>query len=154
MNCRCRLARKLRWAPRRRLNRFLVAFVLVALLPLLACVGGGCPFTHASAVTFSPATSCLSAIVKSSDQNCVTPSLSVTNACTEPLVIEGTIQSLGYPADASEEGDVDLSAPSDIVVDAGKTQSFAYAGGPVPGTISISAKLGSEALTISFTTSR
>ena len=138
-----------------RLGRLLVVFALAVSLPAFAgCHGGGCPFTHASAVTFSPATSCLSAVVEPTDQNCVNPVVSLTNSCTEPLVIEGTIESLGYPADASLEADVDPSAPSDIVVDAGKTRSFEYAGGPVPGTITISAKLGSEALTISFTTSQ
>jgi hypothetical protein len=117
-------------------------------------LGGGCPWTEVSPVTVQPATSCLTITVENpngggSFGGCVSPDLSITNACADALVLDGSNLRLlgpnGLPVE-QDAGSVSIAAGSTGVVDVDLTSST--------GAQSVKGTLGAQPVTLSFTTQR
>jgi len=137
---------------KQRIARAALGLAVGSLAGTAGCVGGGCPWTHASAVTVEPATSCLSAEVLNASGNgpggCVSPSLQVTNACSEAVTVPGVLLLVEGDGGFTTSGESDAT----VTIDPGTTASFEIAR-PASDTVSVSASLGSQPVAFDFTVS-
>jgi hypothetical protein len=133
------------------------AVMVTPVVSLMCFVGGcgGCPWTHASGVTITPSESCLSAHVLNAAPGddelggCVVPDLEVTNSCADPLTIPNAFALNGSGTMLASDAGV-----MSVTIDAGATGAFQLASTePTGATYDVSAMLGTQVVTLSFTTS-
>jgi len=136
----------------------------VGALALIAwgCSGGGCPWTQAQ-VSVSPATACLGASVLNANGEsgwggCVSPDVRVSNACAEPLVVDGVVL---LTADGSGPDTGDGGAPTDggrdaltaVTIAPGETKVFEV-DHPGSESAAVPAKLGTQDITFELSLSK
>jgi len=123
------------------------ALVVPVSAPVLAGCGG-CPWTSSSDVDVSPEATCLDLEVSDGDRHlpngeggCVNPILFGTNNCAEPLTLPAT-DTTGDDAVVVQPGaSFEIAVPLDRATTSGDDYDFV-----------ISATLGSDAISIAFTT--
>jgi len=127
------------------------ALMLAGIALAGGCHPGGCPWTQVSAVTTQPATSCLAIHVENATGSgsfggCVSPDLSITNACPTALVLTGTnVRLLGADGTPVAASGATIAAGTTAVIEIDLTSTSNQE--DVPAT------LGTQAVTLSFTTS-
>jgi hypothetical protein len=139
----------------------IVALTLAALGAANAgCVDpGGCPWTHASAVTIQPASPCLSVTLlnatgSGSYGGCVDPDLSVVNSCSSTLSVSSVYALTASGGLLEDQPGYDGGVgPTTVDISAGTTGAFEV-NPPSGDPVVVNAQLGGAALELSFTLSK